>query len=125
VNDASQAPYPQYRCVQCGKELPLTDAHLAVMCGDHRSADADIEVTIRAAVPADRHDIEDICDQALGETEVDAFGRSFDVMEQENVIAVFDGRLAGLVSLAVHEGDLTVVLLSVYPEFQGHGVGAP
>ncbi len=122
-DDAPQAPYPQYRCAQCGKELPLTDARLAVICGDHRSGDEDIEATIRPAVPVDRHDIEDICDQALGETEVDAFGRSFDVLEQENLIAVFDGRLAGLVSLAVHEGDLAVVLLSVYPEFQGHGVG--
>jgi len=123
VNDEPQAPYPQYRCAQCGKELPLTDARLAVMCGDHRSGDEDIEVTIRPAVPADRHDIEDICDQALGETDVDTFGRSFDVLEQENLVAVFECGLAGLLSLAVHEGDLAVVLLSVYPEFQGHGVG--
>lgn len=123
MNDVPQAPYPQYRCALCGKELPLTDARLAVMCGDHRTGAEDIEVSVRPAVPADRHDIEDICDQALGETEVDAFGRSFDVLEQENLIALFDGRLAGLVSLAVHEGDLAVVLLSVYPGFQGHGVG--
>lgn len=121
--DASQVPYPQYRCAQCNKELPLTAARLAVMCDDHRRDGEDVEVSVRPATRGDRHDIEDICDQALGETDVDAFGRSFDVLEQENLIAVADGRLVGLISLAVDGGDLAIVLLSVYPEFQGHGVG--
>ena len=49
--------------------------------------------------------------------------RSFDVLAQENLIAVSGGRFASLVSLAVDGGDLAIVLLSVYPEFQGHGVG--
>ncbi|MDY0340340.1 MAG: GNAT family N-acetyltransferase [Coriobacteriia bacterium] len=121
--DSSQVPYPQYRCAQCSRELPLTAARLAVMCDDHRRDGGDAEVSVRAATRADRHDIEDICDQALGETDVDAFGCSFDVLEQENLIAVSDGRLVGLLSLAVDGGDLAIVLLSVYPEFQGHGVG--
>ena len=33
------------------------------------------------------------------------------------------GRAAGVVSLAVDGGGLAVVLLSVFPGFQGHGVG--
>jgi ribosomal protein S18 acetylase RimI-like enzyme len=93
------------------------------MCDDHRREGDDVEVSVRPATRDDRHDIEDICDQALGETDVDAFGRSFDVLAQENLIAVSGGRFAGLVSLAVDGGDLAIVLLSVYPEFQGHGVG--
>ena len=121
--DVPQVPYPQYRCAQCGKELPLTAARLAVMCDDHRREGGDVEVSVRPATRDDRHDIEDICDQALGETDVDTFGRSFDVLEQENLIAVSGDRLAGLISLAVDGGDLAIVLLSVYPEFQGHGVG--
>lgn len=121
--DSPQTPYPQYRCAQCAKELPLTSARLAVMCDDHRREGDDVEVSVRPATRDDRHDIEDICDQALGETDVDAFGRSFDVLAQENLIAVSGGRFAGLVSLAVDGGDLAIVLLSVYPEFQGHGVG--
>ncbi|MHB1016681.1 MAG: GNAT family N-acetyltransferase [Coriobacteriia bacterium] len=123
MTDAPQVPYPQYRCAQCNKELPLTAARLAVMCDDHRRDGEDVEVSVRPATRGDRHDIEDICDQALGETDVDAFGRSFDVLEQENLIAVADGRFAGLISLAADGGDLAIVLLSVYPEFQGHGVG--
>ncbi len=121
--DSANVPYPQYRCAQCGKELPLTAARLAVMCDDHRREGDDVDVSVRPSTSADRHDIEDICDQALGETEVDVFGRSFDVLGQENLVAIAGGRLAGLVSLAVDGGDCAIVLLSVYPEFQGHGVG--
>jgi ribosomal protein S18 acetylase RimI-like enzyme len=124
VNDDVQVPYPQYRCGECGRELPLTEARLAVTCAEHQPGRIDVTVDVRPATRGDRHDVEDICDQALGETDVDAFGRSFDVLNQENVVATSGGRFAGLVSLAVDGGDLAVVLLSVYPGFQGHGVGA-
>ncbi len=40
-----------------------------------------------------------------------------------NLIAESDGSLAGLLSLAVEKGSLAVVLLSVYPDYQGRGVG--
>src|SRR5574340_1472558 len=118
-----ETPYPQYRCAECGRELPLTDARLTVTCEQHKPGRIDAVVEVRPAVAADRHDIENICDQALGETEVDVFGRSFDVLRQENLVAVSEERFAGVISLAVDGGDLAVVLLSVYPGFQGHGVG--
>ena len=35
-----------------------------------------------------------------------------------------NGAFAGLATLAVDGGDLGVVLLTVYPSFQGHGVGS-
>jgi ribosomal protein S18 acetylase RimI-like enzyme len=120
----TELPFPHYRCGECGKELPLTEARLTVTCDAHQPGRVDAAVEVRPAVRDDRHDIEDICDQALGETDVDVFGRSFDILEQENFIAVAEGRFAGLVSLAMDGGDLTVVLLSVYPGFQGHGVGS-
>lgn len=116
-------PYPQYRCGACERELPLTEARLAITCSDHQPGHGDVTVEVRPATPADRRDIEDICDQALGETEVDVLGRAFDVLKQENLVAVAQGRFAGVVSLAPDGGDLVIVLLSVYPEFQGRGVG--
>lgn len=116
-------PFPHYRCGECGRELPLTDARLTVTCDQHQPGRADVAVEVRPATRNDQHDIEDICDQALGETEVDVFGRSFDVLKQENLVAVSEGRFAGLISLAVDGGDLAIVLLSVYPDFQGYGVG--
>ena len=123
MHDHPQVPYPHYRCGVCGADLPLTEARLAVTCAAHQPAGGSVAVDVRPAAAEDRRDIEDICDQALGETDVDAFGRTFDVLEQENLVATAEGRFAGLVSLAVHGGDLTVVLLSVYPGFQGRGVG--
>lgn len=116
-------PFPQYRCGECDKELPLTEARLAVTCEDHQPSRPTAAIDVRSATPGDVRDIEDICDQALGETEVDAFGRTFDVLAQENLVAVSEGRFAGVISLAADGGDLAVVLLSVYPGFQGHGVG--
>lgn len=124
MGDRVELPFPQYRCGECGKELPLTEARLTVTCEDHQPGRTHAEIEVRQATSADRHDIEDICDQALGETEVDAFGRTFDVLAQENLVAYSEGRFAGLVSLAADGGDLAVVLLSVYPGFQGHGVGS-
>ncbi len=123
MSNEIETPYPQYRCADCGKELPMTEANLTVTCAEHKPLRVDSDVEVRAALPADRHDIEDICDQALGETDVDVFGRTFDVLSQENLVASSGGRFAGVISLAMDGGDLTIVLLSVYPGFQGHGVG--
>ncbi len=117
-------PYPQYRCAICGKDLPLTDARMTVTCDEHRAAGEQVRFEIRPATAADQHAIEAICDQAWGETEIDVFGRTFDVLVSENLIAVADCELAGLISLAVHQGELAIVLLSVYPRYQGSGVGA-
>lgn len=116
-------PYPHYRCPSCVKDLPLNEARIMVTCAEHQPADA-LEFTVRAARASDRRDIEEICDRALGETEVDVFDRTFDVFDGENLIAEADGRLAGLLSLAVDRGEIVIVLLTVYPENQGQGVGA-
>lgn len=118
-----EVPYPQYRCPVCGKDLPLTDARITVTCSDH-APEAEVVFEVREAGAADRRDIEAICDRAWGETEFDSFGATFDVMSGVNFIAEVDGSLAGLVSLAVHGGELAIVLLTVYPEFQGSGVGS-
>lgn len=123
MTEQPAVPFPHYRCASCGKDLPLTQARLAVTCADHHPGGGDVAVEVRLATRGDRHDIEDICDQALGETDVDVFGRSFDVLDQENLVAVAEGRFAGVISLAVDGGDLAIVLLSVFPGFQGHGVG--
>lgn len=123
MSEKVEVPFPHYRCGDCGRELPLTEARLTVTCDQHQPGRDDATIEVRSASHSDRHDIEDICDQALGETEVDVFGRSFDVLRQENLVAVSDGRFAGLISLAADGGDLAVVLLSVYPDFQGQGVG--
>ena len=120
--DPFELPFPQYRCRTCGKDLPLNEARLSVTCAEHQHTPR-IEFAVREANPKDKHDIEEICDRALGETEIDVYGKTFDVLSGVNLIAESDGTFAGLLSLVVDRGALAVVLLSVYPDFQGHGVG--
>lgn len=120
--DPFELPFPQYRCRTCGKDLPLNEARLSVTCAEHQVAPS-VRFEVRKARPADRHQIEEICDRAFGETEIDVYGRVFDVLSGVNLIAEADGALVGLLSLAVEGGALAIVLLSVYPDYQGHGVG--
>jgi GNAT superfamily N-acetyltransferase len=122
--DDMEVPYPQYLCPVCGDELPLTQARMTVTCARHRPHEEPVDFTVRDAQPSDRHAIEEICDRVWGETDLEAFGRMFDVLSCTNVVAEADGRLAGMISLAIDRGDQAVVMLSVYPEFQGAGIGA-
>lgn len=116
-------PFPHYRCPTCGKDLPLGEARMTVTCADHRDRST-VTYDVRRAADADRAVIETICDRALGETIVDPFGQTFDVLNSVNLLAEADGELAGLLSLVVSGGEATLIFLSVYPEHQGSGVGA-
>ena len=123
MNDAFELPFPQYRCPQCGKDLPLGEARMTVTCASHTQSEP-AEFTVRKATDADRNDVALLCERALGETDVDVFGKTFDVLSGVNLIAESDGALVGLLSLAIDRGELAVVLLSVYPDFQGKRVGS-
>lgn len=121
MTDNFELPFPQYRCTTCNRDLPLGEAWLTTTCADHMHAEH-IDYEVRAATDADQAAIELLCERAIGETDVDVFGATFDVMAGINFIAVADGELAGLLSLAIVRGEATIVLLSVYPDFQGKGV---
>lgn len=121
--DGTKMPYPHYRCPVDGEALPLTEARITVTCAKHQPSAEPVEWLVRAATPADRAAVEELCDRAWGETEIDAFGTTFDVLRCDNLLAELDGALVGLIALSVHGGDLAVVLLSVYPEQQGGGLG--
>ncbi len=120
---AMDLPYPHYRCPVDGEALPLTEARITVTCAKHQPNEVHEAFTIRPASDADRHAVEELCDRAWGETEIDTLGRTFDVLSSDNLLAEVDGQLAGMVSLAIHQGELAIVLLSVYPEHQGGGIG--
>jgi len=122
MNDEFELPFPQYRCPSCGKDLPLGEARMTVTCASHMERST-VEFSVRQAGEEDSDAIALLCERALGETDVDVFGRTFDVLAGVNLIAEVDGELAGLLALAIDRGELTVVLLSVYPDHQGTGVG--
>ena len=123
MNDAFELPFPQYRCPACGKDLPLGEARMSVTCASHTQSER-AGFTVRKAGDDDRNAIALLCERALGETDVDVFGRTFDVLGGVNLVAEVDGALQGLLSLSVDRGELTVVLLSVYPDSQGKGAGS-
>ncbi|MDZ4168470.1 MAG: GNAT family N-acetyltransferase [Coriobacteriia bacterium] len=123
MNSEFDLPFPQYRCPTCGKDLPLGEARMSVTCAGHTEKPP-VEFTVRRGEPSDRGAIETICDRAIGETVVDVFGETVDVLEGVNLIGESDGELIGLMSLVVRRGEATVVFISVYPEHQGTGVGA-
>lgn len=120
--DDYEVPFPQYRCPACGTDLPLTEARMTVTCAEHRPQER-VDFTVRLAKADDRVAIEKICDRAYGETEVDVFGGTYDVLDGVNLVAEVEGAFAGLLSLAVVRGDLAIVLMSVYPDWQGKGAG--
>jgi len=125
ASDNVQVPFPQYLCPVDGRALPLAEARMSVTCAEHQPRGKKDGFHVREAVPDDRRAIEEICDRAWGETEIDVFGRTFDVLASENLIGVGDeDELMGLISCAVHGGELAVVMYSVYPQFQGRGVGS-
>jgi ribosomal protein S18 acetylase RimI-like enzyme len=119
-----EVPYPQYLCPVDGRELPLAEARMSVTCAEHQPRSVALAFTVREARPSDRHAIEEICDRAWGETEIDVFGRTFDVLACDNLVAVEGDELLGLISCTVHGGELAVVMYSVYPHYQGRGVGS-
>lgn len=123
MNDAFELPFPQYRCPECGKDLPLGEARMTVTCASHNQGEP-VEFRVRKATDADHNEIALLCERALGETDVDVFGRTFDVFAGVNFLAEVDGALVGLLALAIDRGELAVVLLSVYPDFQGKRVGS-
>ena len=123
VADNFDLPFPQYRCPSCERDLPLNEARMTVTCASHCPED-DLAFVVREAKPDDRRAIEEICDRALGETEIDAWENTFDVIDGTNLIAEVHDELAGLLSVAFYRGDLVIVLMSVYPEFQGKGLGS-
>lgn len=118
-----QPPYPQYRCPVDGEDLPLTEARITVTCERHRPHEEPPAFVVRDGGPSDRQAMELICDRVWGETEIDCFGRTFDVLAGENLVAEFDGALAGLISLSIDGGEQAIVMLSVYPQYQGAGIG--
>jgi ribosomal protein S18 acetylase RimI-like enzyme len=125
AEDSVELPYPHYRCPVDGRALPLAEARMSVTCAEHQPRSEASAFSVREAVASDRHAIEEICDRAWGETEIDVFGRTFDVLACDNIVALDEaGELIGLISCVVHGGELTVVMYSVYPEAQGRGVGS-
>ena len=76
---------------------------------------------VRHARSADYDQIREMALVYWGETDVDCFGRTYDVLRAPALVVECDEELAGVLSYWVEEEDdrLNVVMLNVHSQFQG------
>jgi ribosomal protein S18 acetylase RimI-like enzyme len=78
-------------------------------------------LTLRPAVSTDQTRIATLANYFWGETEVESFGRSYQVSELPAHVACDEDEIVGVASYA-REGDETnLVMLNVLPQWQGRG----
>jgi ribosomal protein S18 acetylase RimI-like enzyme len=108
-----------YRCTRTGEYLCLEHARFDVVSVATRVKLPPLPV--RAARPEDRGTIEDVAMMYWGETQVECFERTYNVLRLPALLAMSDDQVAGVLSYALEadEGRLNIVMLSVHPEYQG------
>ncbi len=109
-----------YRDRGSGAHLCPVHAWLAVT-GPRRDAPRP-PLTIRPTTPEDRARVAEVADYFWGELELECFDRAYRVDELPAYAACDGDEIIGLVSYA-HEGDASnLVMLNVFPQWQGRGV---
>ena len=112
----------QYRDRTTGQCYCLEHARLEVVAVDRCGSNVP-PLTVRRATPADRSAIETLMLYFWGETEVECFDRSHDVLRLPAFLACDGSEVVGLLAYA-EEGDaLNLVVVNVLPQAQGRGGG--
>lgn len=106
-----------YRCARTGEYICLGHARLDVVSVSTRVRPEALPV--RAAQPADYAIVGDIARMYWDETAVKCFDRTYDILALPALLASCDGQIAGVLSYALEEDRLTIVMLNVHPEYQG------
>jgi GNAT superfamily N-acetyltransferase len=106
-----------YRCAQTGEYVCLDHSRIDVVSVATRIKRQPLPV--RQAGPEDCATVRDLAMMYWGETQVECFDRTFDVAQLPAFVAHSDGEVAGVLSFAVVEGQMIIVMLNVHPEFQG------
>jgi GNAT superfamily N-acetyltransferase len=118
----------QYRDRHTGQYVCLAHARLEVVAaGQHGGA---TPLTIRPAQPADYRRIEELALYFWGEaelrpTDVDCFGRQYDVLACPAFLACDGDQVVGVISYAFEEewDAVVVVMLNILPDWQGRDGG--
>nr|MBC7245110.1 GNAT family N-acetyltransferase [Chloroflexota bacterium] len=106
-----------YRCARTGEYVCLEHARLDVVSISTRVQLPPLPV--RAAQPEDCATIKEMALMYWGETEVACFDRTYDILTLPALLACDDGKVAGMLSYALEEDRLVIVMLNVHPEYQG------
>ena len=106
-----------YRCARTGEYVCQEHARLDVVSVSTRVRPPPMPV--RNATAEDLESIRAIALDYWGETQVECFGREYDVTAIPAWLAISDGQCAGVLSYSIESDRLVVVMLNVHPEFQG------
>jgi ribosomal protein S18 acetylase RimI-like enzyme len=121
---------PLYFCPLGDKFINLDEADLLVVSKNARrdlpkpgEPISKANVVLRRAYEEEAEEVEDICRYFWDETEVYRFDQTFSINQCNNILALAEGEIAGLLSWKKVEDTQIMVVLNVYPEFQGQGIG--
>ena len=124
-----------YRSEISGETIGLRRARIAVIAPEDRPVRSQFRGNVVPATDDDLKAIEAINDFFWGNMEQDVFGRAYRILDCENLVAkpsedesdlLEEGNkgIAGQLSLkAEDEGFLHIVVIHVWPDWQGKGVG--
>jgi GNAT superfamily N-acetyltransferase len=121
---------PLYFCPLGDRFINLDEADLLVVSKKGKEdlprpgeAVAQSNLILRKAFDTEQAEVEELCRYFWDETEVYCFGQTFDINDCNNLLALAENEIAGLLSWKRAGEDQILVILSVYPEFQGQGIG--
>jgi len=106
-----------YRCCRSGEYVCPEHARLEVVSVTTRVRTP--ALSVRTAQAGDYPAISALAIRYWGETAMECFGRSHDVLTLPAFLAMDDGRVVGVLSYAVETDRLVVVMLNVHPDYQG------
>jgi len=124
VKCAFCANKPQYRDRHTGRYLCLEHARLDVVAASGQSSAPSL--TVRLATAADHDRVKELALYFWDETEVECFGREYDVLACPAFLACDGSDIVGLASYTVEpDWDAVVlVMLNALPACQGRGGGS-
>jgi len=110
-----------YRCPISGRIVCAEHARMLIVAmKDSKSAAGSI--VIKASSDEDIGRIQELADYFWGETEIDCFGRTYDVTRLPALVACVEDNVVGFLSYAIEDEGMVIVLLSVLPNYQGQGI---
>jgi GNAT superfamily N-acetyltransferase len=113
----------QYQDRHSGQYVCLAHARLEVVAAGQHPLGAPL--TVRAATPDDQARIEELALYFWDETDVDCFGRQYDVLACPAFLATDGDEVVGVIAYAIEEpwDAVVVVLLNLLPGWQGRDGG--
>lgn len=109
-----------YRCANTGKLVCPRHVRLQVVAVT--AGGEPVEWQVCPATEGDYPRLEELALRLWGETQVENFGRAYDVLNLPAFVALAGEGVAGFLSYSVDDDRMNLVMLNVVPEHQGRGL---